>query len=86
MLSSNHVTIRIEYRINYIRGTRHYGPDARRPLTGRHIVPPYSLTFLSTTLIKTKIALGEVFLITSGFSLPEPKESCDQKQDHTPLR
>jgi len=58
MLSRNHVAIRIEYRIDYIIGARPYGPDARRPFTGRPIVPSYYLTFLSTALIKARIALA----------------------------
>ena len=49
-------------------------------------MPPYSVTFLSglggggdpypspTALIKIRIGLGWVFLINSGFSLPEPRE------------
>jgi len=57
-------------------------------------VPPFFLTFLAggggdpypspTALIKARIDLEWVFLITSGFSLPEPGETyrrmlCGQK-------
>jgi len=35
---------------------------------------PYSPTFLSAALIKASIGLGKVSLITSGFSLPDPRE------------
>ena len=36
-------------------------------------MPTNSLTFLSTALIKARIGLGQVFLTTSGVSLPEPE-------------
>jgi hypothetical protein len=55
--------------IQCIVGSRPPGPDARRP-----IVPSYSLTFLSTALTKVWTGLAHVFLITSGFSLPESRQ------------
>jgi hypothetical protein len=37
-------------------------------------VPPFTLTSLSTAITKARTGLRRVFLITSGFSLHEPRE------------
>jgi hypothetical protein len=58
-----------------------YGPYA---FYSRSIAPPYPVTFLSTDLIKARIDLGWVFLITPEFSFPDPRQKyplacCGQK-------
>jgi hypothetical protein len=63
--------------------------DALKPFTSRPLVPPLSLTFLSrgknkhpypshTVLIKARIGLGWVFLITCVFSIPKPIKNTSE--------